>query len=103
MATGDDAEVLPQSTSKQAQAFPDGKTDAFVKASSADVSFCITKYRDHFIPVLMPVKLRVEMEQPSVETEHSGQAPFRATRRAASLVKCLILSISSCRCGAHVT
>src|SRR5215472_18056991 len=97
MATGDDADVLPQSTSQQAQALPDGKTDALVKASSADLSVRITKYRDHFLPVLMPVKLRIKIEQTSVETEHSGQASFRATRRSAILVGCLILSTSCCR------
>src|SRR5579859_758407 len=89
--------MLLQSAGQQPRALPDTKRDALHKAPGADLGLRIAKYRDHFIGVLTPVRRWIQVEQRSVETEHSSQASLRAMRRAASLVRCLIRSISSCR------
>jgi hypothetical protein len=56
MATADDADVLLQSAGKQSPTLAGTKRDALSEAPSADLCLRITKYRDHFIGVLTPVK-----------------------------------------------
>ena len=48
--------MLSQSAGKQPTTLAGTKRDALSKAPSADLCLRITKYRDHFIGVLTPVK-----------------------------------------------